>query len=145
MFQLHQHTTYNHTTLIQKLNKANATITNQSETNTLTKDKNESYSLIDLLLYQSRVNGSRNLLRLEPFAPLLLQTLFSAVLPDLHHGVFPPSPTFLGVHHHLVPVPADLGPGVPAWAIRHRFRENRRKLYELRSSAPFLGVLNWGS
>lgn len=152
MFQLHQHTASNHTTLIQKLNKANATITNyanqlnnQSETNTPSKDKNESNSIIDLLLYQSGVNGSRNLLGLEPFTPLLLQTLFSPVLPDLHHGIFSPSPTFLGIHRHLVPVPADLGPGVPAWAIRHRFGENRQKLYELRSSAPFLGSVELGN
>lgn len=57
---------------------------------------------------------------METLAPLFLQTLFSAILADLHHGVLSPAATFLRVHRHLVSIPTDLGPRVAAWSIRHR-------------------------
>jgi hypothetical protein len=73
----------------------------------------------EYLRFGSAVGGERggDLVRYEAFATLLLQALFSAALSDLDHVVLPSATTFLGVHGHLVPVPADLGPR--AWPQRH--------------------------
>jgi hypothetical protein len=55
-------------------------------------------------------SSRRELVRLESFTSLLEQALFTLGLPDLHHIVFSPPPTFIGVDSHLVPVPANLSP-----------------------------------
>lgn len=47
---------------------------------------------------------------LKAFTSLLLQALFSPILPDLNHVVLSPPPTFFRIHRDLVSVPANLSP-----------------------------------
>lgn len=48
----------------------------------------------------------------QPLAALLEQALLALALADLHQVVLPAPPPLVGVHRHLVAVPADLRPRV---------------------------------
>lgn len=66
----------------------------------------------NLFLDRGGLDRRGELLRLHALSTLLLQALLSAILPDLDHVIFPPSPAFLGIDGDLVPVATNLGSGV---------------------------------